>query len=120
MPEFKVFQYAVEFKPILKSPHDKKHLLKQHRRTFGEFILDGATVYTTNELTELTFTSYLASDNKITFNFTQVQITWPSFHLLNLIFQKSIGELDLQMIGDNFYDNSTVARNQTLAVDKLY
>lgn len=105
MPGFQVFQYSVEFIPIIKNPIHKRLLLKQHRKSISTHILDRSTVYTTNELKELKFTSLLEKQEVI-INFTKVKFNWPSFHLLNLIFQKSISCLDLQMIGENFYDSS--------------
>lgn len=117
MPGFQVFQYYVEFIPSIKNSNDKRLLLNQHRNGISDHILDRNTVYTTNELKVLKFISFL-DKLEVKIKFTEVKMTWPSFHFLNLIFQQAISFLDLQMIGGNFYDPSAVVINFILNIDK--
>ena len=117
MPGFQAFQYSVQFTPIVKNSNKKKLLLKQHRKIISPYIFNGATVYTANELKETTFISNL-DEQEVILNFTRVELNWPSFHFLNLIFQKAISTLNLQMIEENFYEPSAAVMNQILTVDK--
>lgn len=118
MQGFQVFQYSIEFIPIIKNPNHKRFLLHQHRKSFPAYILYKATIYTSNELKELKLFSFLKKQ-RVIINIAKLETTLPLFHLLNLIFQKSVSFLDLQMIGENFYEPSEAVINPMLTVDKL-
>lgn len=114
---FQVFQYAVEFTPLIERTVDKNYLINQHHGIFSTFIFHKASIYSANELKTLKLTSYTKDFNEVILNFTEIKLIWPSLHFLNLIFQQAICSLDLQLIGENFYDSSQMARNSFMTVE---
>ncbi|XP_061484783.1 piwi-like protein 4 isoform X2 [Rhineura floridana] len=111
--QWQLYQYCVEFNPVLESRRLKIALLYNHSELLGKTkVFDGSSLFLTekleNEVTELSCQTRRSETVKMTITLTHQLL--PSnpvcLQFLNIVFKKVLRKLSMHQIGRNFYSPS--------------
>lgn len=111
-PQWDLFQYHVEFEPVIFLPGLRKMLIAQHQDRLGGYLFTGSEIYLTKkadpEKNELELSSESREGAKYTITMSLVGTvtmqTELSLQILNVILRKAMHGLQLQLVGRNFFD----------------
>lgn len=111
-PKWQIFQYHVQFDPIVVIAGLRRALIAQHRNLLGGYLFDGNEIFITKKLETPNEEIVLQSENRegVKYNVKLKLVsnvsmdTEMSFQILNLILRKSMNGLQLQLVGRNFFD----------------
>ncbi|XP_036145933.1 piwi-like protein Siwi [Monomorium pharaonis] len=119
VPNWRLYQYRVDFEPEEMRTFIRKGMLKLHKDKVGPYIFDGTVLYTSTRLPDkMEFTSVRQSDNvpvNIVICFVgPLSPEDPHFVVIfNIIMRKCLEYLRLQLVGRDYYDaNNKVIINQ--------
>ncbi|XP_028164126.1 piwi-like protein Siwi [Ostrinia furnacalis] len=110
-PQWRLYQYHVDFDPEEDSTGVRKALVRVHANTFGGYLFDGTVLYTVKRLHPDPMELY--SDRKTDGQRMRVLIKlvhdvspgdYHYIQVFNIIIRKCFSLLDLQLVGRDFFD----------------
>lgn len=112
-PQWDLFQYHVEFEPLIFLPGLRKMLIAQHQERLGGYLFTGSEIYLTKkadpEKDQIELSSESREGDKYTVKMVLVSTvamqTELSLQILNVILRKAMHGLKLQLVGRNFFDS---------------
>lgn len=114
-PQFKLYQYRVDFTPVEDNTTLKKALLRQNEGTIGRYVFDGSIMYLTRLLPaeqQSLNASSSGCEYKITIRLVgQVNPEDSMFlQFYNIVMRKCMNILGFEELGRNMYDRSAAIK----------
>ncbi|KAJ6638517.1 Protein aubergine, partial [Pseudolycoriella hygida] len=111
-PNWQIYQYRVDFSPNIVLEGLRNRLIFEQKATLGGYLFDGTMLFLTVKLRD-EVTQFMSKDKEenpiqTTIKFVGLvsMMTASSVQILNLILRRSMGKLNLQMVGRNFFDSA--------------
>jgi len=126
-PDWKLYQYKVEYTPDIEDPKVRKALLYQHKEKVPKFLTDGFRLDTTVRLnadnTDLLLTSTKSQDSsQVVIKLKYVGEILPSdyayLQFYNIVLRAAMEKLELELIRRDYYDPkaAVVMKNYKLEI----
>ncbi|XP_016658527.1 piwi-like protein Siwi isoform X1 [Acyrthosiphon pisum] len=110
--DWSLYQYRVDFNPVQDKINIQRGLLSAHKELLGAYIFDGTMLFSSKKYKPdtLELTSKRNFDDEIviiTIKFTQTieKGDHASIQIFNLLIRKALMNLDLSLVGRNYYDD---------------
>ncbi|XP_022818139.1 piwi-like protein Siwi [Spodoptera litura] len=111
-PQWRLYQYHVDFSPDEDSTFIRRALLRVHAKTLGGYLFDGSVLYTVKRLHPeplMLYSDRKTDDQRMTMSIKLTCDVSPGdYHyiqIFNIIIRKCFQILDLQLMGRDYFDS---------------